>query len=560
MKCLKVKNILLMSTMIMLFLAVVFCATDVSYATTIHEFTISSTDGHTWILKENGSTVLEETGSWNTNEEVDAIFSSKIDELVGADDYVLTFDFPNDLLISYKDSTGVNPSDVNESVYTENDESDIYILLEGNNFIGGSTISLEYKTKDSDSYDNRLTQISSLFKFGNMIDVGEYDVRGLMVESFKFKDRDYLVSRTSSNVLDCTITINPNPPMRELSEADRTMEYGATLSDIANKLSSTSGLYKVAASEIALDANIESKILPYDVYNQTCKFDYFPTNTNYENKTDIEIDIKIDKKRIEIVIDNAQILCGQNNIDLNTFVKKFVRTPLVGEDTENDLGLSLYFANKFGEEVTVIDTSESNEYLIKARVANINYMPISINWHQTSYSGGRYFIFPIDIKFSEPEMEISLNKMGGFEHVIPKVFKYEDLSDDIKQQINFTYDDVNYHIDNIYVLAFEEQNNYTFEKYNEEFFIKVKSILNSEYLMYNKKGIYSMNDFSKPVEIWFNAGEADQYIVFVSLTENRINHSGFEWYHGLMIGFISISLIASIVAVVLYKKRRWFFI
>mgnify|MGYP003292320852 CR=1 FL=1 len=113
-----------------------------------------------------------------------------------------------------------------------------------------------------------------------MIDVGEYDVRGLMVESFKFKDRDYLVSRTSSNVLDCTITINPNPPMRELSEADRTMEYGATLSDIANKLSSTSGLYKVAASEIALDANIESKILPYDVYYQTSKFDYFKTNDN----------------------------------------------------------------------------------------------------------------------------------------------------------------------------------------------------------------------------------------------------------------------------------------
>ena len=43
------------------------------------------------------------------------------------------------------------------------------------------------------------------------------------------------------------------------------------------------------------------------------------------------------------------------------------------------------------------------------------------------------------MKFSEPEMEISLNKMGGFEHMIPKVFKYEDLSDNIKQQINFTY-------------------------------------------------------------------------------------------------------------------------
>lgn len=528
--------------------ALIFSFKDTAYAGSGYDFTVLYSEGNTWTLKSGDEILDSRSGEWVGN--VDNAFSDIIDIKTGGGPYDLEFVFPDDTEAFVADSEGA-PSDVSGIRYTEQADSPLFFSVTNTGIIGGIlTTGVEYKTASDTDY-TVLNSPQSLIRFGQNVPSGEYEIRAFASESFSYKDIDYVIRRYSPSVFSIKVKPNPNPPIRELTAEDKTITYGESLNSVAERLGNYLGKY-VPSDDGDLIPEVTGLL-------QTYKFDYIPLNPNYDTLEDVEIEFSVVSRRIAVSIDNVQIICGENNIDLSTYpLSYYIRTPLVSGDTEDDLNMSFYFSDPFGAELAEIDTSVPGAYLIKARTDNINYFITSVNMHQNAYSGGRYFVFPTAIKYEIDGTTFTVNRVEGFENVKPKFFKLDDTMRDALSGFDYKYDKEKKIIKGVYVLAFEEQSNFTYVPYVEDFYVSLTPSGSGRYIAYFKDGQYKESDFTDTIQLVYENGTgAGRYIYFVILEDNIEYISGYMWYHTLLIVLSSLVAAGCITMAVIFIKKRW---
>jgi len=536
----------------------IFCfANDIVYAEDepIH-FVIKTEDGLNWkLIRTNDLFEINETGEWVDN--VDAIFEQEIKKCAN---YDYTFDFPQNLNISLK-------NDIDENLYTEEQNSNIVVCVSGESLIGGVTqLSLEYRLETETEFKPyetlNGTEAGVEFIFGRAdIGVGQYAVRGYFKETFYFLGMNQEIVRRTSDLAHCEILVNPNPPRDEIEASQLSIQYGLKLKDIASSFNTTKGIYKVAQSELDKNAKLESVVLNASNEVQKYKFDYFSTNENYLSVKDIELSLTIKQKEIEVFIDNVQKIQGDEIVDLNnqSFIY-YVRTPLVEGDNISDLGLTFYVTNSNSEEVQSIDCNISAEYRIKARCSNTNYKPISINATQNMISGGRYFVFPTGFSLDIDGAHINVTNMSGFIRIDANIEKIDDLPNLEKENLNVEYNKEDYKIKGIYALTFIDQTNLAPTTYAGEFYLIVTPEDSTKFVIYKKNGSYEILPSNSELLIQYLAGEADDCIYLILLEDIVIEESGIEWQHILMISLICVLFVTFVAVVAIYKKRRWYLV
>ncbi|MCQ2409235.1 MAG: hypothetical protein MJ068_01670 [Clostridia bacterium] len=549
MKNISINKILISVIMVLLAAVLIFSCADTVYAEETVDFTVIYTEGNNWTLKCGNDTIGSMTGSWVGN--VDNEFSVIINEKREGKDFNISFVFPDDTEAYIADSAGT-ASALTEIEYTENDDSPLFFYVNNSGIIGGIWISgVEYKTS-SDTVYTQQKDTQSLIRFGKNVPVGEYEVRAFVEEQFSYMEKECTITRYSPSTFNVEVGSNPNPPMKELNDADKTITYGESLNMVAERLSSYLGDYTPSEDGDYIPVVTDEK--------QSYKFNYVPKNPNYDSKEDVEIEFSVESKYIEIAIGNAQIICGEPCIDLSTYnLSYYVRTPLPAGDTESDLNLSFYFADSYGTELTNIDTSIPGEFLIKAKTGNKNYRAVSVNRQQNAFAGGRYFVFPTAVEYEIDGIKFTVNRIEGFERISPEFFRLDDSMREAVAGFDFTYDKDKKVIGNVYVLGFKEQSNYTYVKYDEEFFVTVSQAPDGEYphISYLKDGLYTETGFYEDLQVVYENGTGGKYVYFVTLKDNIDYQSGFMWYHTLLIVLSSITAAGCVVMTVILIRKRW---
>lgn len=296
--------------------------------------------------------------------------------------------------------------------YTRSD-SDITLQASDTNPIVSnfSSIGVDYCKLGQSTH----VQTSSL-RFGNGVDVGEYDVSVVAYEEFSFDGRDYRIQRRSENSIRCTIE-KANLPIPEIQVVQAT--YGTTAANISAFIRgniSNSEFLNTGTGEFSLcDAQTDSvfdgvndktAVIP-SVKDGTYlfKFDYDPSSANYNGLQNIEVLVKIVPKSVTIWVSDVYTLVGQQK-DIDQSGYRVEQNDLVVGDTVENLGVKL---------VCEADVNTVGNYMIKAEFDNRNYTPQCRNNYDQFAEGGKYMVFPQSITVTSPDGEVfEIYREGGF--------------------------------------------------------------------------------------------------------------------------------------------------
>lgn len=529
----------------------------IAYADDPHNFIIESMDGQNWTLYHNGVQVATDTGSWMNGQEanVDERLGDKIAEIKGADDYTLEFRFPT-IECFFCDKDG-NASDAPELFYTTKDDSNVYITMnDAQTIIGGfSRFEIEYINLDSELVDEFSTFIAPvdnrIIRFGKNLNLGRYLLRYAAYEKISYLGRNYLIKRISSNNLNSEIKKAPTPiPEFAISE----FVYGDTYSYVANQLCFVEGTFKVPQSLIDKDASIVDKRLDASTEKQTFIFDYFPFDTNYDVVRDVDIEILVQQKWINIEVNDYFLLQDDEVMDLSTFTGYYINIPFVGGDTKEDAGLYFVYQDTFGKEYD-LKTGDCGVYYIVAKFTNPNYKAHSFSESSILYIGGQYIITPKRIVKKIGKTTYTFEREEGFYDIDVQITEYQ-----------YTYFNKDYKLIGAYMFSFVElQHNTIYPTstgkiiYNKDF----KLIIDSDeivFLWYEKSGETIETNFSGNCVVEYPAGTTSLDNSIISIKEREKYESGWMWFDTVMISLIGVMIALIVVVVIKYRTRRWWFV
>lgn len=341
-------------------------------------FEISYDEGE-WILSSDGAELERFTGEFFGHPQeqnlASVIFKQRIDQQLqssGATDYSLTFDLPDIFC------TTVGPSAFD---YTEVAGSFALIADYSPIISDGEAVkeSLQYRKSDSE-FENFIygDRLSGGLAFGRNVDVGEYLVRFVVTEEFKFDKQTYNVERYSQEVA-CTVrTATPVAPERDVLE----IEYGTRTADIADRLPQEKGTWSLSQQQTESADLSPDKTLHVREEGYLLKFDYVPKNKNYKPLSGVDVKVEITPRTLSVAIGDAFSLVDE---PLAEGLGYRVLSTLVDGDREEDLNIVLLTDG--------VNVSVAGEYVVKAEIRNPDYVARSVNEHSQFIDGGRYTVY-----------------------------------------------------------------------------------------------------------------------------------------------------------------------
>lgn len=394
--------IVLISAAVLLFGLSVPVERQVSYAADMPTFIISTQDGGEWKLLENGVEIASFNGvffEYNNQDAVAVKMKNRIaeqlveegvidEEYVSQnenlyDKYALSFELP-------ALRTGILGTDTNG--YTQKDDSAIVITAQYTPVIAASAVGeLEYRLKGEHDFEYALSsQIGNGLRFGQNVPVGVYQVRYVAVEEFRF-DGAMRKAKSYGNTVECNIVAAdadaPSNPIAQIS-------YGTQAADIAKYITadnSTDGKWVLSQNQTESvfegAQNISEVMLTVRESEYEIKFDFIPENANYLPAKDICVKVSVLPRTVNVYIDDAFSLIGEEVRDVNEIKYEFDVSQLAVGDSESDLGISLYYEN--------IDNNVAGNYRILARSGNGNYSVACHNMYSQFFDYGRYTVYAI---------------------------------------------------------------------------------------------------------------------------------------------------------------------
>ncbi len=377
-------------------------------------FTIATEDGSIWRLLKDSEEISRFEGVFfdpTSEDAASVVFKRAIDSVMSeadTDGYNLQFDLPA-IGYSQQGSTAFSYSDSNSSfvlkgVYTPVISTSVHEAL-------------QYKKDGGDFVNYNLAeQRDGGLAFGQLVDVGEYQVRFVVYEIFTFDRVNYSVPRYSFSTA-CQIT-QATPQAPDIEEIE--VEYGTKAGDMALALPSDGCRWSLSDGQTD-DAITGADVRPHVKERAyTVLFDYTPTNPNYRTLKGVAVDVKVCPKTIRVKIADAYSLVGEDMVDIAHYE---IATPLVQGDSEDGLGISIV-CNGF-------DKLTAGSYIITASFTNNDYVPQSVNYSNPFLNGGRYAVYATRNQVTAPDGTVFYVLLAdGFRDVTVSVNMYAEQSAD----------------------------------------------------------------------------------------------------------------------------------
>lgn len=385
-------------------LAVLFCciACDTAFAAQDPvSFTISTQDGGSWTLSQDGDIIAAYNGTFFNFGSTDAasakfetVIKNKIASL-GAAEYVINFDLPQ---------IGVETEGETELAYNER-QGDLllrgaveYMIVAGGT--AENSTALQYRKKSEGEYKTFAFAEArgGGLTFGKRVDVGEYLVRFVAYEEFDYGIGEgntvrYRVPRYSREI-ECRIT-NAIPDVPDVGEVS--VEYGTLNEKLGDEIYDPSGSWTLSEEQDIIGFSENSR-LGVKEGGYSVKFDYTPHNKNYVAVKGVEVNVQVTPCGLTVYVGDAQSFVGE---PLAEDIRYEISSPLIDGDREEDLGTEICL----GE----IDVNTVGKYLITVRFANANYTPICRNNNNIFVDGGLYTVCQPQ---QEPEIPPDKSKSG----------------------------------------------------------------------------------------------------------------------------------------------------
>ncbi len=274
--------------------------------------------------------------------------------------------------------------------YTETSEGGIEVYADYDVIVSTPSVVLEYRRLgEKDFVEAPYVMRNGALVFGKGVDVGQYEVRYALCESFYFEEnRQYNVIRYS-NVVECAVE-KADLPMPSVGEIE--IVYGET--DFSEKLISAlsdntvfvkdGGSFVVKADESSMPKvryDEDGKPLA-----QTVVFDYIPGSGNYNELHDVAVRVIVSPRKIDVRICDAYSLVGEPLYPVENVAYVIDEGQLAFGDDKAALGITLYYGN--------IDVNvPSNDYKIFAKCSNPNYYVANHSFNSKLARWGRYTVY-----------------------------------------------------------------------------------------------------------------------------------------------------------------------
>lgn len=291
-------------------------------------------------------------------------------------------------------------SNVSEIVYG-NEQEGIEVSAEIAPIVSSPSAYIEFQ-KSGDVSWQKVQSNNATVLFGKGIDVGNYEIRYVAVEEFKFDGKDYSVERHADNTLNVRIN-KADLQMPSIDVVHAT--YGTKACDInvldyvkSQSFPKDNGGHFVVCDEQSDEAfaSVSDKknvLLSVKEGGYTVKFDFIHDSGNYNVLNGVSVNVVIQPKPITVKISDVSSLVGEALFPLDR-VKYTVVDALVNGDKIEDLGLKLNCD---------ADNQNVGTYFITATFENENYTPISANQDFQLVPGGRYLVFDKSVGVVSPD-------------------------------------------------------------------------------------------------------------------------------------------------------------
>ena len=272
--------------------------------------------------------------------------------------------------------------------------------------ISVSATRLQYKNVQSEGYSDLYAQSAGSGLLFAGVDVGEYDVRYAVTETFEFDGATRVAIRYSEPVR-CSVT---KATLEKPIFQDMTIVYGDSVSKIASNLKSLvtdekmiadGGEFLPSAEQtdeaFANVTNIADLMLPASDRQYTLLFDYIAGSANYENVDNVQVKVSVEKRDVYVYISDAFSLVGEELVPLENVEFYVDESRLATGDDVASVGVTLYYSDDVNKDVA------SNAYRIYATCSNQNYTAVSRNMNSTFVDGGRYVVYPKEVAIAAPD-------------------------------------------------------------------------------------------------------------------------------------------------------------
>lgn len=272
--------------------------------------------------------------------------------------------------------------------------------------ISVSATRLQYKNVQSEGYSDLYAQSAGSGLLFAGVDVGEYDVRYVVTETFEFDGATRVAIRYSEPVR-CSVT---KAMLERPIFQDLTIVYGDSVSKIASNLKSLvtdekmiadGGEFLPSAKQtdeaFANGTNVAEFMLPASDRQYTLLFDYIAGSVNYENVDNVQVKVSVGKRDVYVYISDAFSLVGEELVPLENVEFYVDESRLAAGDDVASVGVTLYYSDDVNKDVA------SNAYRIYATCSNQNYTAVSRNMNSTFVDGGRYVVYPKEVAISAPD-------------------------------------------------------------------------------------------------------------------------------------------------------------
>ena len=272
--------------------------------------------------------------------------------------------------------------------------------------ISVSATRLQYKNVQSEEYSDLYAQSAGGGLLFAGVDVGEYDVRYAVTETFEFDGATRVAIRYSEPVR-CSVT---KATLEKPIFQDLTIVYGDSVGKITSnlkslvtdeKMISDGGEFLPSAEQtdevFANVTNVADFMLPASDRQYTLLFDYIAGSVNYENVENIQVIVSVGKRDVYVYISDAFSLVGEDLIPLENVEFYVDESRLAAGDDVASVGVTLYYSDDVNKDVA------SNAYRIYATCSNRNYTAVSRNINSTFVDGGRYVVYPKEVAISAPD-------------------------------------------------------------------------------------------------------------------------------------------------------------
>ena len=325
--------------------------------------TYDETTGFEWTLYVDSAERMSMSGDFVHHDGSDdpaLLFANDIRDILtdrghALDDYVLTFVMPTPIIRFDEDENGAT---IDSNPYTTEEDSNIIINTEYHANLGSTSTVVEYKPRGAsdDAYTIFPAINTGTIRFGNSVDIGEYEVRVKITEEFSYLGKVYNPVSASAP-LECYIT-NQDLPDRLFSIPNiQPITYGATRGEIANAVSALD----INGTWTLVSGNPDEVL---DAQDHVLVMNFQHKNTNYNPRLNVNVPVTVAKREITVVVQTIDILQGKPIVPAADF-NWHVKGDFAGDDTPASIGIYI--------DTSEVNPNEPGTYNIYARALDANY-------------------------------------------------------------------------------------------------------------------------------------------------------------------------------------------